>query len=61
MTLGLLLSVPVGVPCCDWFWDIADFGIPLALVRTLPPGEGGGLLVNRTRGEDGEVGEVTGM
>jgi hypothetical protein len=28
-------------------------------VRVLPPGEGGGLFVNRTLGEVGDVGDVT--
>ena len=28
-------------------------------MRILPPGEGGGLLVNRTLGDVGDVGDVT--
>jgi len=58
MTLGgLALTVPVGVDCaCGW--DIADFGGPV-VVRVLPPGEGGGLFVNLTLGDVGDVGDVT--
>jgi hypothetical protein len=58
MTLGALgLTVPVGVDC-DCVWDIADFGGPV-FVRVLPPGEGGGLFVNLTLGDVGDVGDVT--
>jgi hypothetical protein len=59
MTLGALgLTVPVGVEVCTCGWDIADFGGPV-VVRVLPPGEGGGLFVNLTLGDVGEVGDVT--
>jgi hypothetical protein len=51
---GLALTVPVPVPVGVEVWDIADFGGPV-----LAPGEGGGLLVNRTLGEVGDVGDVT--
>jgi hypothetical protein len=54
---GLALTVPVRVDC-DCVWDIADFGGPV-LVRVLPPGDGGGLFVNLTRGDVGDVGDVT--
>ena len=58
MTLGALgLTVPVGVDCVC-VWDIADFGGPV-FARVLPPGEGGGLFVNLTLGEVGDVGDVT--
>ena len=50
--------MPVGNEFCDCVWDIADFGGPV-FVRILPPGEGGGLLVNRTLGDVGDVGDVT--
>lgn len=54
MTLGGRgLIFPVGVGA------IADFGIPSAFVRVLPLGEGGGLFVNRTLGDVGDVGDVT--
>jgi hypothetical protein len=52
--LGLTVPVPVGVEV----WDIADFGGPV-FVRVLPPGEGGGLFVNLTLGDVGDVGDVT--
>ena len=51
------MTIPVGVGC-DCVWDIADFG-GLVVVRVLPPGEGGGLFVNLTLGDVGEVGDVT--
>jgi hypothetical protein len=57
MTLGALgLTVPVPVGVEDW--DIADFGGPV-FVRVLPPGDGGGLFVNLTLGDVGDVGDVT--
>jgi hypothetical protein len=46
------------VEICACGWDIADFGGPV-FVRVLPPGEGGGLLVNLTLGDVGEVGDAT--
>jgi hypothetical protein len=52
------LAVPVGFELCDCGWVIADFGGPVS-VRVLPPGEGGGLFVNLTLGDVGDVGDVT--
>jgi hypothetical protein len=49
---GLVFTVPV--PVGVEVWDIADFGGPV-----LAPGDGGGLFVNRTLGEVGDVGDVT--